>query len=58
MNPFNLTGWEATITTGIVCITVASCVAVSGLVTFEVAKRVCTAVEKAAASIASIWTKP
>lgn len=57
MNPFSLTGWEAMLTTGIVCWTVAGCVAVSGVVTVKVTGRVCEAVEKVAASIASIWVK-
>ena len=43
MNPFNLTGWEAMLTTAIVCGTVIAVAAIFGRATVKTADRICYA---------------
>ena len=51
-NPFNLTGWEAMLTTAIVCGTVILCAAIFGSATVSTADRICKACEEFSRSLA------
>ena len=52
MNPFNLTGGEAVLTTAIVCGTVITCMVIGGRTTVETAERICKACEEFSRSLA------
>lgn len=51
MNPFNLTGWEAMLTTAIVCGTVIACMVIGGRVTVETTKLICAASQEFANAV-------
>ena len=46
LNPFGLTGWEALLTTAIVCLTVFGCVASVCSATVQCTRLICAAVDR------------
>lgn len=55
-NPFHLTGWEAMVTTGIVCFTVYTCFRIAGTTTIQTATVICQACETFSNAVANAIT--
>lgn len=51
LNPFGLTGWQAMLSTGVVCLTVFACVASVVTAVIKVAEFSCNMMQDVAASV-------